>query len=501
MIPSYLKHCFNIHPNRWGYWLIVAAFLRSIVWLTLYYNLPVVQRTDGVWGIFYDSGDSADYQKFAENLITHNRYALYLEKPISYAGRMPGWAAPYLAFRAFLSPAAALNAMQAMQMALSVLSIYALAWLCWLPSRRQLVFCTVLLVYAVLAYVAVFDVTHLAESLTLSSLILGVALSVKAGNEKGFRHNMLLIAGGVFLAWSVFLRPVMLIAVVVFLAALSFLSRAAIRKRIATIAAVALPLCLTLGAWVFRNYIVLQQFIPLTSTSWGGEVPPPHTAAIFRFVQNWGGDNTRWYPNAAIRYFDSMGVNLGDSSTVEIPAYAYCSAYTADSLQLVRGLCLKLSQTDLLKPGQESLSLAIAEKLNRYADAYQAEKPHEVYLLAPLRSMYRLLFQTGTYYLSSRSWMMEGFTGKLFKLMGAALYASLLFGFATTCIWVWLRPHAARVWVAVCAIFILLYLVVVCGVYHHSEYRLILPCLPVMLAAIAVSMPTQATVGQRPLNL
>jgi hypothetical protein len=489
-LGRFVRQALAVSPLRWRYWLAWALGVRLLWWAVLFSTLGIAHQRDGLVGVFYAQGDSRQYLELAEHFVQTGTYADSAESPNSFAARMPGLSAPYVLFRLMLPQTGAVNAVFILQMVLSALSVYAVGRMAYLITRHQGAFVISFFMYALSAYAAAFDVAFLTESIATSCIAIAGALSAEAlygesTASAAYRYRLFALAG-LMATWAVFLRPVVAPWLVCLALATWVGQRGNIKQKTVAVLALLLPFTVLEGTWVLRNAHVYNRLVPATSTLYAGDEPSAGYEALLQFVRTWGGSTTYWYADAEVRFFYAGGVHYPRPDSLS--AYALAAGYTQDSLRTLRA-----HTQALLDDNTPAVDSAVRVTCARYTQLYRADRPMQVWVVAPLRLTKRLLLQTGTHYLSAQGYADAGWAVRLFKWQQAAVYSMLLLGalLSLSC-FVW-GSCAARWSAAVCWLFVLSQIVLHCAVFRHVEHRFVLPCLPVMAALCGLAW--QSLVG------
>lgn len=344
---------------------------------------PGAAATFAIWG-----GDTFSYLDPIENLLGHGTYAQDLTRLDTYAGRMPGYGLVYGALRLLLAPAAAADGLVLLQVLLGLGALYCLARLAQRATRQQQAFQWTALLFALNAFTPAFDVRLLTESFATSALIIGLYTLLKGRERNAVALFML---AGLWLGWSVFLRP-FLAPLLVLLALGSVL---ALRRRVswqrATVlgAGLLLPFLVADGAWLARNWPWYQRLVPLQSNSWAGYRTAPAIAEASQFVGIIGEEPTWWHPTSDLAWLYQPGLARRNPFAYQ-PRKLAPPAYTADSLNQVR-LLLGVAQDSLRPAPQRQWAAGRARQaLVRYAGAYQRLRPWQARVVVPGLLAYRL---------------------------------------------------------------------------------------------------------------
>ena len=381
--------------GNWLYWTVIALVVKGLFfgWFltrTYYHDI------DGFWG--QSNGDMMTYIQPVESLLAHHGFQTDV--------RMPAYPGVYLAFRLFFKPAIACNLVILLQLLVSAISVYVLGLCARHLFQNERAFYWAYFIYLFSTFVSVFDGYFLTESLAASASVFFLYCWLRF--ESNPARWIPLVAAGIWMAWSVFLKPAHapLLAVPIAIWGVRWLQkRLTVKSLIRYSFLFLLPFVLADGAWMVRNYRSYRQVIPLLKSPWYPEsFWPANYFDLMAFCQSYGEDFSYWFPNAGIRWIQGWGngnflppvrwyikEDLGPP-----PNYVYTSKFTLDSITSVRNLCYRLGNGPVLDSVQRSaISARIKEKMNRYTRSVREDNPLVYYVWAPLR--YTGTFLHGTW--------------------------------------------------------------------------------------------------------
>ena len=367
-------------PSTWLYWISIAFISRLILFL-LVIHFRQYEGFPGFWGAI--RADSEGYLTPFENFIkTGNYFPDY---------RMPGYGVLYLPLLLIFPKAVACNIVIIVQLLLSTVSIYTLALAAKNIFKSATIFYITFYLFTISTFASLLDAVLLAESLATSSLILSVYfISVYFNNYKA--RN--LIFSGLFLTWTVFLRPVYCPLILVYLVLVAVQLYREKRKFIIALVFI-IPFTLIDGTWVVRNYIEYKTISPLTRTVFFPWIENTYLMPVINFTQAWGGDIWVVNPDAEATWFINNKPTTND--TVPFPANIYTSAFNRDSLKLVKNLITQINRDSTLSKDEKNIYQGIVrEKLDRYAASIKKEKPGIYYVKSSGIRLNKSLFSIHT---------------------------------------------------------------------------------------------------------
>jgi hypothetical protein len=378
-------------PYKWQFWIFLAFFFKSIIFIFLIYRQDL-SPLPGFRGVI--AGDTYTYFSPIDNLITHGAY--------SPDFRMPGYGLLYFPFAFLFSKTIAYTIIIVLQFIAASLSVYCLAIIAYNIFKSKAMFYLTFYLFAISTYTSLFDTTLLTESFTCSFLIFSVFFLLKALHNRS-KTYINLVFSGVFLTEVFFLRPIFAPLFLIFcVLILVFFYRNKSGKLMPKLLAFLLPLILIDGAWTTRNYLKHDKFIPATSFYYP-RIANSYDLPLYTLVSSWGGANQYWEPDAEIRWFgveDGLPPELHNRS-VSLPDYIYTSKFNYDSLlALKKQLSIYISNesnpnADSVK--MKSLLATIRTKCFFYANSIKTEKPFLYYIKAPIMRTKHFLVHSGTY--------------------------------------------------------------------------------------------------------
>ncbi len=258
-----------------------SNFTKPLKWLMLALTIKLLLYFIFIWadnnlirffsGPFINSADHAEYITPIDNFIEKGTYALDgSDEP--YAGRLPGFVFPYIIFRALFNDSTANVLLGCFILLLSIIASYALGLLLFNLTQKRWVFVVGFLLINFVPYFWHYEWTLHTSSLGVSCLILFVYNFQKYISRQTKKN---LLYAGFFLAWLILLRGFCLMylpIVLLFLFAFEKSSGKKIKEIIISVFLFLAPFGIAESAWVTRNFISLNKFIPLqTSFVPGGD--------------------------------------------------------------------------------------------------------------------------------------------------------------------------------------------------------------------------------------
>jgi hypothetical protein len=335
-----------------------------------------------------------DYSYFLGSIDNYFTYGTITDsdpgKP--FAGRMPGYGMPYLLLRLIFHQQLAIALLMISQVLLSVLSNLWLGRLYMLlfNEKRGARMCA--LMFATFAPLLVFNLFTLSESFSVSAFIgyfYYLILYIKNSRPR------YLLLSGFFLAWLVFLRPFMgvLLPVTALFLWINAPAKQWVRNCVWVFFAFA---CFEL-AWITRNYLALNRFIPLETSlneSYSERSSYRKSALAIRGMINaFGGEAGEFYPGSEGAWFHSNDRNGFPSG---IFPQRILSLIPPDSLLLLKSNFLGSVSPENSESACDSLNELAYRTAKRYAAIYRKARPLHSYLLVPVTKVFEFVFTNGT---------------------------------------------------------------------------------------------------------
>ena len=287
-------------PSKPMFWLLAGILVKGIPFIFLLHNRPP-SEIPGIWGGTVD-GDTYSYLHPIDNLLSAGSY--------SPDYRMPGYGFLYFFFRLVFSQVIACNILVLLQYILAGISVYYLALSARIIFKNDRLFYLVYFLFLFSTYSNYYDGWLLTESFCSSALIFGGYFFVKYFSSA--RKNNLVLSG-VFIAWTIFLRPVFFPLVLLFpvLILLSKQGETGKQRSSKGLIYFLLPFIITETAWVSRNYIVHKKLAILTQTFVAPQAETPfHRRPLFEFIRSWGGSADFTDGQSALLWFGYHTQNM-----------------------------------------------------------------------------------------------------------------------------------------------------------------------------------------------
>lgn len=421
-----------------AWWKLLGGILLLRVFILFYFqsssNLINPERAISPFGIIQN-----DYYMFlgpVDHYFATGSYTLYEGSNEVFAGRMPGYAAPYFLLRLVFPKPVALPLLIICQILLSVVASYILGRLAFTWTGSLLIFYGTVLLYTISTYTSLFDLFTLAESFSVSAIILFVFYLDKSFQSPN--KLIFVLLAGFFLGWAIFLRP-FLGLMIVFVPLILLVrhirqSDGSLRTGITRVVLFCLPFVVMESAWVARNYIQKNQWILLEeglSASYGDfGIYGKAAMGIRTLINAYGGDAAEFRQGSDAWWFHH-------ASDQEAELFAFPSWLMKNEpelrgkLEQIRGGYFQSMDTTLtlqVRTLSNETTAALAYDLARQI---KREHPFHFYGWNNLKRLRRFIITNGTYLLPLPRFSDMTLLQKGIKVFYAGLYVGvLLLGFA-----------------------------------------------------------------------
>jgi hypothetical protein len=351
--------------------LLIAAALVAVVKIAMFAFFTVnYQKVMPLWFSYsplaFGSGDTGGYLIPIEEWVNGEGYNTMC--------RMPGLLPIYAPMYALLGPVDGRSAFAVFQLLVDILQVLVLAQIVARFTQSIRGFRVALFLFAFSTFISVRSNMMLSDTISSAWMIFSLFFLMRAADRQSQRY---LLLAGIFLAWSVFLRPIGL----VFYLPAGLLIWGSFHFRIASsirpMLIFALPLVISVSAWTAWNYSRSGRFIPLQApfNECFGYITREHLA--FRgLIIHMGEDYMSWSrKSAAAWFFRDTGkepeFNPFDESDLT-------SVMTYDSLlQLRRDFFATYHMKDSVQ--RELAKDDVVRRIERYDASLRDERPMHYY--------------------------------------------------------------------------------------------------------------------------
>lgn len=400
---------------------------------------------------------------------------------IPFAGRMPGYAAPYFVLRLFFQRETALSLLIMLQIFLSAAAVVIMAWLAsqWFSNRRY--FLPVLLILLFSFHLFVFDFFTLSESLAVSAFCF--FLYYLHRYQESSKHAALL-QSGFFMAWLIFLRPFTTTLLILFplLLLVNYLKhQLSMHSLLKAGLLFLIPFFVFEAAWVYRNYRVLGKWVPLETsiTESYGERGAYRTSAVAirKLISAWGGQTGEFYAGSEAEWFHHTEMEKADDYVFK--PHVFKATFNKDSLLELKKIFNMSIDSTLSDAEKDSLNMLAAETALRWADDYRSKNPLRFYMINPLKRLSYLMTSNATMLIPFPAFSRMNLLEKIIKIFSVLLYYLLtVSGTAGSCIYLFLNGFGKPVpALAALAPWILIFTIVLAS--DIMQFRYILAATPV----------------------
>ena len=410
-------------------WIFLVFSIKSLLFTFFAFQFQANYPKGNIIGeIFISGGETPTYYKSIENLADGKGYSWQevteKDEKIVYlpsTRRVPGILPFYYPLYKILGKEKARTAIILIQFLLSVISVYLLAIISQDIFKSKTPFYLTLGLYSISSFVSIFDHIGLAESLSTSFVIFAIFFLLR-GLKKQQRYFMIL--SGLFICWSIFLRPAVGVFFPVMLLYVWFnlKNHFTFRKTFTELMVLCLPLMLTIFVWTIRNYHVTKQIIPLEDDIFKSMpyLYTPQVKAIRTLIGAWGGEFVRWEKNSEGEWFFDKDLNKDNHSVYNNRHFT--SYYNLDSLIRLRELYWNSENYTLTETEREVYKIKTIQTALLYTESYIKEKPFHYYVISPVILTIKFLFNKTTNYLPFPAFSGMELYHKLIKIFYILLY-------------------------------------------------------------------------------
>ena len=424
----------SVHPAIWIVlaiaWRIALVFIFST---TVDDRAPDREIANGFGFI------ANDYHYFidpAETYYQTGQYAIVEGEP--FAGRMPGYAIFYLMFRMLMSQEMANLMMIVMQAVLGGLAAYVLARGAQFYYRRFAAFAVVFAVGFLYPVSAFFDYQTLTEGLAINNLCFAFYFIMRG--VRGGSNKWILLAG-VFLAWSVFLRPFLGILLPLYGLFLMWQTSGGATRKFGNAVLLGIPFTLALLAWNIRNYQVMDEVVLMETPSYEsyGKTYSLAWVSIRNLINDWGGEPAYFEPGSAAEWFR---VDRSDKP-LDLPDQVYeTGCFTPEDLEELKA---DFQEFHYRSGFDTTLNREIIEQVREYRSCYLEQQTTFDRGINTTRKIAKSIFRSGSSYMPL---VEPTFVDKAFRLLFLGMYYLLLLGWLLGAVlvrkgWIWLVPAIA----------------------------------------------------------
>lgn len=413
-------------------WILFALCFKTLFYFTFIHG-DTNPRKNTI-ACFSKLRDYDEYIRPINNLIEKGTYSLD-GKTEPYAGRLPGFVFPYIIFRAVFNEYTSNILLGIFILALSIIASYVFSRLIYNLIKRRWAFISAFFLLNCVPFFWHFDWALHANSLAASCFIFFLHFLYFYFENKKPKY---LLLAGFFIAWVALLRGFCLILIpvsVLFLIYLQFTQKHSIKQIAITSFMFILPFSFFEGIWITRNYISLNEFIPLqTSFVPGSDSKNPEYStgmitkhsmmSVRKLIFAWGGDNTWYFKNSDMAWFvrknDPLAKDFQFSKSI------FFEGFTIDSLELLKSSIVYSFEHSLPKTQADSVENVISSTANRYHARFIENKKLYFYLYAPLLRFKHFLLRNPTQDWPGPSFSNCNIMQKTIRILSALQYILLL---------------------------------------------------------------------------
>lgn len=466
------------NPLKWSVdsvlkWMILAFIIRGVMMLFFSIEFQNNWKPELLHsGFVVLHNDTPGYFTPMESFISGEGY--------SSSCRMPGLLPFYASLRVFFSPEMSEILLVFIQFFASVIAVYLLAKSAYLLKKSRVLFVITFFVAAFSSFISIWDQALLSDSLSVSFLIYSFYFALKHLEDS---QNKNLLWSGVFLAWTVFVRPthILLVPVLGLLLLIKYWnglrSLGVLFKKGAILF---LPIAISISVWSYRNYTQYDRLIFLQDKN---EVCfgalSEHYVSLRNMIIGWGGDYKGWSKNTELSWF----LDQNTSTHYDFDKRIFTSQYNADSLQLLKEYLM------LTHDQQADISIRnfhenkVHEMSSRYTNAYKSEHPLDYYFFNRIRLIRLFVFQGNIENLPLPAISQMNLMEKFVKYFYSILLIFVVGFYFVSCVCSLLsKTHVT----SIVFLFPMLIIVLIGAFFGYAEQRYLAPAYPYMVIGFAM---------------
>jgi hypothetical protein len=351
--------------------LLIAAAIVAVMKIAMFaFFTKNYQQVMPLWFSYsplaFGSGDTGGYLIPIEEWVNGEGYNTMC--------RMPGLLPIYAPMYALLGPVDGRSAFAVFQLLVDILHVLVLARIVARFTQSVRGFWFAIAVFSLSTFISVRSNMMMSDTLSTAWMVFSLFFLLRAIDRQSTRF---LVLSGIFLAWSVFLRPIGLVFYLpvglLIWGSLQFRIVAAVRP----VVIFALPLLLSVGTWTAWNYSRSGRFVPLQApfNECFGYITREHLA-FRRLIIHMGEDYMSWSrTSAAAWFFRDTGKEPEFNPFDEND---FTSVMTYDSLlQLRRDFFATNHMKDSLQ--RELAKDDVVNRVERYDASLRNERPMHYY--------------------------------------------------------------------------------------------------------------------------
>jgi hypothetical protein len=466
------------NPLKWSVdsvlkWMILAFIIRGAMMLFFSFEFQNNWRPDLLHsGFVVLHNDTHGYFSPMESFIAGDGY--------SSSCRMPGLLPIYALIRVFFSPEISEIILVLIQFCASVITVYLLAKSAYLLQKSQVLFVITFFVAAFSSFISIWDQALLSDSLSVSFLIYSVYFALKYIDDS---KKMNLVWSGVFLAWTVFVRPTHILLVpvlgllILFKHWKGFKSFGIVFK---TSIILFLPIVVSIAAWTYRNYSQLGRpvFLQDKNEVCFGALSE-HYVSLRNMVIGWGGDYKGWSKNTELSWF----LDKNTSTHFDFDQRIFTTQYNSDSLRLLKGYFLSTLDERADNAIRTFSENKVREMSLRYTASYKNEHPIDYYFFNRIRLIRLFVFQGNIENLPLPAMSQMNPFEKMVKYFYSILLIFVAGFFLISCLCSLIsKTHTT----SIVFLFPVLIIILIGAFFGYAEQRYLAPAYPFMVIGFAM---------------
>lgn len=420
------------YPSVKNLYLLISVLTIKI----LFYLFFVDPKTTLLYenSIFIDNPDRSEYIAPIDNYIDGGTYSLSFHGS-PYAGRLPGYIFPYILFRSLFNQNISLILLGIFTVLMSVFASLKLYQLIIDQTASKVAGVISIISLEILPYYWHWDWTLHPNSLSASCLILAFFYLYRFFTAQ---KKSELFYAGFFLAWLFLLRGFTFLFIPITLPILFFFmkkNRYSFKNTLVCFSLFLSPLLFSETAWITRNYISLNEFIPLQTSfvpganssngEYGyGSYTKYSMTKLRELINCWGGDNFWYFKNADLKWFASSETQL--SAEEQFSKKIFSEKLDPASLNELRTAVSYSFKKDLTLAQHDSIEKLVVQKSSELKNEFMRSHALYFYLVAPFMRLNNFLIKNTTQDWPGLAFKDSPVWKKALKLLSLLIYGTSL---------------------------------------------------------------------------
>ena len=383
-------------------WVFIALLVKGVffVWFNNEFKQTHWAKENRiVKGIFVEAKDWSDYIAPIQNLIDSGYLGAYYgkDKGILWAHRMPGFIPIYAPLHFLMDYQNACVVIAFLQFFTDALACYIIALIALNLFNNMLVFYLTYFLYLISSFVSVYTHYGSSEPFCTFFIILSVYYFVIFQKSTQKKHFFLT---GFFICWAYFLRPAIGVLIVlyplIYIINNGFFKLKSFKYVFRDILIYSSTFILFESVWIYRNFKVMNRFIPMDITA--ENFANPQYRVQIQLCIAYGAEYLTDSKDNLLGWFHPSTRNDTELyNSNPFPPHCFTPDYNLDSLRLLRQYYWSSIDKDLSLDMKKKYATETVDKLNLYKKSYIKYHPFRYYVVNRFILLRKFLFVTQTY--------------------------------------------------------------------------------------------------------